>query len=158
MAVIRVTDAEAAWDFAGLLAKVRGGEEVHNADREKTIAVVQPLHSITPRKTLSAAIRRAGEQDPADSAVKALGKKLEIRVAVAVIVDGSRTLADEVDGCVFRITQTVQPSAVTSPAAARKTMAICSSSAHCRRWPFPAKNVIIEPKPTRLFHRQMHDF
>ena len=62
MAVIHISEAEAALDLSGLLAKVRTGEEVHIGDGKKTIAIVHPRPD-GPRKTLSEAIRWAEEQD-----------------------------------------------------------------------------------------------
>ena len=63
MAIIHVSEAEAARDLPGLLVRVRSGEHIH-IDREgQTIAIVQPAPLNMPEKTLSAAIRWAEEQN-----------------------------------------------------------------------------------------------
>ena len=62
MAIIHVSEAEAARDLSGILAKVRAGEEVHIAQGDKTIAILQPPPAIAP-KTLSEAIRWAERED-----------------------------------------------------------------------------------------------
>jgi antitoxin (DNA-binding transcriptional repressor) of toxin-antitoxin stability system len=63
MAVIHISEAEAARDLRGVLARVRAGEEVHIAEGDTTIAIVQAPPLDTPRKTLSGAIQWADEQD-----------------------------------------------------------------------------------------------
>jgi antitoxin (DNA-binding transcriptional repressor) of toxin-antitoxin stability system len=62
MAVIHITEEEAVRDLAGLLAKVREGMQVHIADHEGAIAILQPP-TAPARKTLSGALRWAKEQN-----------------------------------------------------------------------------------------------
>jgi len=58
MAVIHVTEEEAAREFASLLNKVESGTEVRIARGDATIAVLRPPASAKP-KTLSEAIMHA---------------------------------------------------------------------------------------------------
>lgn len=59
MAIIHISEAEAARDLPGLLAKVRAGQEVHIATNASTITLITELK----KKTLSEAIRLAEERD-----------------------------------------------------------------------------------------------
>ena len=59
MAVIHISEAEAARDLPSLLAKVRAGERVHIATSAATITLVPEPR----KKTLSEAIRLAEERD-----------------------------------------------------------------------------------------------
>jgi antitoxin (DNA-binding transcriptional repressor) of toxin-antitoxin stability system len=59
MAVIHISEAEAARDLPALLAKVRAGEEIRIATNTSTIALTAEAR----RKTLSEAIRLAEERD-----------------------------------------------------------------------------------------------
>jgi antitoxin (DNA-binding transcriptional repressor) of toxin-antitoxin stability system len=59
VAVIHISEAEAARDLPALLAKVRSGEEVHIATNASTIA----LTAEPRKKSLSEAIRLAEERD-----------------------------------------------------------------------------------------------
>jgi len=63
MAIIHVTEAEAARDLSEILAKVRAGEEVHIAEGDRTIAIVQPPPITAAPKTLSEAIRWAEKEN-----------------------------------------------------------------------------------------------
>jgi antitoxin (DNA-binding transcriptional repressor) of toxin-antitoxin stability system len=63
MAVIHVTEEEAAVKLPHLLARVRAGEELHIGDGKNVFAIVQPPRHHGQRKTLSEAIRWAEEQD-----------------------------------------------------------------------------------------------
>ena len=70
MAVIHITEAEAARDFAGMMAKVRAGEEVRIGDANTTIAVVRaPQTEQIRHRTLSeiiALMERRSPVPPAD--------------------------------------------------------------------------------------------
>ncbi len=57
MATIRVSEAEAARDFAGLLARVRAGTEVIIESDTQPVAVVRPANS--PIRLLSESIASA---------------------------------------------------------------------------------------------------
>jgi len=59
MAVIHISEAEAARDLSAVLEKVRAGEEVRIATNTSTIALITE----PKRKTLSEAIRLAEERD-----------------------------------------------------------------------------------------------
>ncbi len=63
MAVIHVTEAEAARDLPSLLAKVRAGEDVKIDLGEATIAILREMPESTDHKTLSKAIEWADEQN-----------------------------------------------------------------------------------------------
>ena len=63
MAVIHISEAEAARDFAGLLARVRAGAEVVIEDGSLTVAV---LHTpVPPRRSIEECIALLPERSPA---------------------------------------------------------------------------------------------
>ena len=62
MAIIHVSEAEAALTFPALLSQVSLGTEVRIDRGDTTIAVLQPPSSGPVRKTLSEAIRHAEER------------------------------------------------------------------------------------------------
>ena len=62
MAVIHISEAEAARDFAGLLARVRAGTEVVIEDDAHT-AVVMRVAAERPIRRLSESLRLAKEHD-----------------------------------------------------------------------------------------------
>jgi antitoxin (DNA-binding transcriptional repressor) of toxin-antitoxin stability system len=63
MAVIHISEAEAARDFAGLLARVRAGAEVVIEDGSLTVAV---LHTpAPPRRSIEECIALLPEDSPA---------------------------------------------------------------------------------------------
>jgi len=63
MAVIHISEEEAARDMPTILAQVKAGGQVHIADGDRTIAIIQPPPEELPRKSLSEAIRWAEEQN-----------------------------------------------------------------------------------------------
>ncbi len=62
MAVIHISEAEAARDLPSLLAKVRAGEEIRIEKDAATVAVLRSPDASPRKKTLSEAIRRAKER------------------------------------------------------------------------------------------------
>ena len=62
MAVIHISEEEAARDFAGLMSKVRAGEEVRIEGDSDVIAISKIASGKPGRKTLSEAIRLAEER------------------------------------------------------------------------------------------------
>jgi prevent-host-death family protein len=72
MAVVHMTEAEAARDFAGVMARVRAGEEVVIEKDARPIAVVKPAIEFRPR-TISESI--------------ALAKKHEAETGIAPVLD-----------------------------------------------------------------------
>ena len=63
MATVHISEAEAAADFAGLLAKVRAGAEVVIGSAQTPVAV---LHAPAPaRRTLAECISMLSEDSPA---------------------------------------------------------------------------------------------
>ncbi len=62
MAILHVSEAEAARTLPALLSQVSLGTEVRIDRGDKTIAVLQPPSSGPVRKTLSEAIRHAEER------------------------------------------------------------------------------------------------
>lgn len=62
MAVIHISEAEAARDLPGLLAKVRSGEEVRITSGAESVTLVQVSKSDPRSKTLTEAIRLADER------------------------------------------------------------------------------------------------
>lgn len=61
MAVLHISEADAVRDFAGVLARVRAGEEVVIGLQEAPIAVLKPAVS-RPGRLLSESIRIAGSR------------------------------------------------------------------------------------------------
>ncbi len=59
MAVIHISEAEAARDFAGLMAKVRAGAEVLIEDQSRTIAILRAPEVNPSHRKLSEVIRRS---------------------------------------------------------------------------------------------------
>jgi antitoxin (DNA-binding transcriptional repressor) of toxin-antitoxin stability system len=57
MAVIHISEAEAARDFAGVLARVRGGAEVVIESNDRPVAVIKSPE--LPRRTISESIALA---------------------------------------------------------------------------------------------------
>jgi prevent-host-death family protein len=57
MATVHITEAEAANDFAGLMARVRAGEEVVIESEASAVAVVRP--AAPPRRSISESIALA---------------------------------------------------------------------------------------------------
>ena len=60
MALIRISESEAARDFAGLLARVRAGEEIV-IEKEASPAVVLRVATERPLRRLSESLRMARE-------------------------------------------------------------------------------------------------
>ena len=60
MAVIHISEAEAARDFVGLLARVRAGEEIF-IEKEASPAVVLRMSTERPLRRLSESLRLAKE-------------------------------------------------------------------------------------------------
>ena len=77
MAVIHISEAEAARDFAGLLARVRAGEEVCIDDASRTIAVIRSPEANPPRRKLSEILQRAKERGSAVTLDDQFGRDLE---------------------------------------------------------------------------------
>ena len=63
MAIIHVSEAEAALTLPALLSQVSLGTEIRIDRGDQTIAVLQPPSAIPIRKTLSEAIRHAEERN-----------------------------------------------------------------------------------------------
>ena len=63
MAILHVSEAEAALTFHALLSQVSLGTEIRIDRGDQTIAVLQPPSAIPIRKTLSEAIRHAEERN-----------------------------------------------------------------------------------------------
>jgi antitoxin (DNA-binding transcriptional repressor) of toxin-antitoxin stability system len=59
MAVIRISEADAARDFAGLMAQVRLGSEVVIENEARAVAVVRPAVPADPGRLLSELIAAA---------------------------------------------------------------------------------------------------
>lgn len=59
MAVIRISEADAARDFAGLMARVRLGTEVVIENEARAVAVVRPAIPAGPGRLLSEMIAAA---------------------------------------------------------------------------------------------------
>lgn len=62
MAVIHISEAEAARDLPGLLAKVRAGDEVLIGDLDRTVAVLRAPEVNPAPRSLSEALRLAEER------------------------------------------------------------------------------------------------
>ncbi len=62
MATIRISEAEAVRDFAGLLARVRAGAEVVIESGSSPVAVI---HACPPRRTIEECIALLPEDSPA---------------------------------------------------------------------------------------------
>ena len=63
MAILHVSEAEAALTFPALLSQVSLGTEIRIDRGDQTIAVLQPPSASPIRKTLSEAIRHAEERN-----------------------------------------------------------------------------------------------
>jgi antitoxin (DNA-binding transcriptional repressor) of toxin-antitoxin stability system len=59
MATIHISEAEAAKDFAGLMAHVRAGAEIVIESNARAVAVVRPAGDEFPRRLLSESIALA---------------------------------------------------------------------------------------------------
>ena len=69
MAVIHISEAEAARDFASLLARVQAGEEIVIDSGERAVAVLRPVEP--ERRTISESLARAKARS-ADRGYKAV--------------------------------------------------------------------------------------
>lgn len=78
MAVIHITEAEAARDFAGIMARVRAGEEVRIGN---DISILQAHKTDKPKKTLSEAIRLAEERQSTVTLDDQFARDLEIVIS-----------------------------------------------------------------------------
>ncbi len=63
MAILHVSEAEAARDLTALLNQLSCGTEIRIDRGDQTIAILQPPSAIPVRKTLSEAIRHAEERN-----------------------------------------------------------------------------------------------
>lgn len=77
MAVIHISEAEAARDLHTLLAKVRAGERVCIDSDTETIAILEAPHIQEKPRTLSEAIRRSKERGSTVTLDDQWGKDLE---------------------------------------------------------------------------------
>lgn len=59
MAVVHISDAEAVRNFAGLLARVRAGEEIVIESEARPVAIVRPAVPTGPGRLLSELITAA---------------------------------------------------------------------------------------------------
>jgi antitoxin (DNA-binding transcriptional repressor) of toxin-antitoxin stability system len=73
--VIRVSEAEAASDFAALMARVRAGAEVIIENGERPVAVVRPAEP--PVRLLSESLRLAREHGSKATLDEGFGRDLE---------------------------------------------------------------------------------
>ncbi len=64
MAVIRISEADAARDFAGLMAHARLGAEVVIENEARAVAVVRPAVPAGPGRPLSELIAAAESRSP----------------------------------------------------------------------------------------------
>ncbi len=81
MAVIHISERDAERDFAGLLAKVRAGEEVLIDGESAVVAITRIPRGSASRKTLSEAIRRAEERNNDVTLDDQFGRDLEIIIS-----------------------------------------------------------------------------
>lgn len=76
MAVIHISEAEAVRDFAGLLARVRAGEEIF-IEKEASPAVVLRVATKRPLRLLSESLRLAKEHGSTATLDGDFGRDLE---------------------------------------------------------------------------------
>ena len=74
--VIHVSEAEAASDFASLMARVRSGAEVVIEDNARPVAIVRPVAEPSVR-LLSESLRRAREHGSTATLDEGFGRDLE---------------------------------------------------------------------------------
>jgi antitoxin (DNA-binding transcriptional repressor) of toxin-antitoxin stability system len=74
--VIRISEAEAASDFASLMARVRSGAEVVIEDNARAVAVVRPVAEPSVR-LLSESLRLAREHGSTATLDEDFGRDLE---------------------------------------------------------------------------------
>ena len=74
--VIHISEAEAASDFASLMARVRSGAEVVIEDNARPVAIVRPVAEPSVR-LLSESLRRAREHGSTATLDEGFGRDLE---------------------------------------------------------------------------------
>ena len=77
MAIIHISEAEAARDLPGLLAKVRAGEEIRIDSGAETVAVIKAPGMDAKPRTTSEAIRRSKERGSTITLDEQWGRDLE---------------------------------------------------------------------------------